>query len=79
MLKFFALQVATLMEQKLAEAGLGISWRKAVDLLRDVQAVKVSFADGTVSWVRTEATSKEALRVMQVLGVPTDRVVLSRH
>lgn len=78
-LKFFALQVATLMEQKLELAGLGISWRKAVDLLRDIQAVKVSFADGTVSWVRTEAASREALRVMEVLGVPTDRVVLSRH
>jgi len=76
-LKFFALQVAAYMEYKLRNAGLNMIWQQAVELLQDVQAVKVEFSDGTVGWARTDTANKKALEVMRALGVPTDRILLS--
>ena len=75
-LKFMALHVAAYMEQKINDAGLRMTWRGAVDRLQDVKAVKIEFADGKVGWVRTEASDKETLQLMRVLGVPTDKVML---
>ena len=76
-LKFFALQVAALMEYKLRRAGIDMTWQRAVELLQDVKAVRVKFTDGTMGWVRTKIAGKEAMKVMRALGVPVERVLLS--
>ncbi len=76
-LKFFALQVASLLEHKLREAGLDMTWREAIDMLREVKATQIEFADGTMGWVRTDAVDRQTLEVMRILGIPTERVLLS--
>ena len=76
-LKFIALQVVSLLENKLEEAGIFMSWERAVSLLHEVKAVYIHFADGTSGWVRTKVADKTTLEIMRVLGVPTQKVVLT--
>ena len=76
-LKFIALQVVSLLEKRLMEAGMDLSWEKAVRLLKEVKAVHISFEDGSSGWVRTEVADKRTLKIMRVLGVPTEKVVIT--
>ena len=76
-LKFIALQVVSLLENKLEEAGIFMSWERAVSLLHEVKAVYIHFADETSGWVRTKVADKTTLEIMRVLGVPTQKIVLT--
>ena len=76
-LKFIALQVVSLLEKKLEEAGILMSWERAVGRLHEVKAVYLRFADGTSGWVRTEVADKTTLEIMKVLGVPTQKIVIT--
>ena len=75
-LKFIALYASAYMEHKLREAGIEMSWQEARDRLMEVKAVQMKFTDGKLGWVRSAISDTETLKVMRVLGVPTERVML---